>query len=84
MKYWNGLDGTIFLYKVFSSPIPIGTIELFAINIDNNTNIGFDIDEIPHTIPDKGLKSEFNTCRIGLDCGDIENLSIKKKKNTHN
>lgn len=80
MKFWNDLDGAVFLNKVFSGPIPVGAIELSGISIDNDRNnitIGFDIDEVPDIIPEKWLKKQFNTCRIGLDCGEIKNILIE-------
>ena len=79
IKYWNDLDGGVFLSKVFSTPVPVSVIELSGLNIDNDRNnitIGFDIEEVPDIIPDKWLKNKFNTCRIGLECGEITGLSM--------
>ncbi|MEB0207856.1 Imm50 family immunity protein [Pseudomonas sp. CCC3.1] len=80
MKFWNDLDGAVLLGKVFSTPVPVSVVELSGISIDNDRNnitIGFDIDEIPDVIPEKWLKNKFNTCRIGLDCGEIKNLLME-------
>ena len=80
MKFWNELDGSVFLSKVFSSPVPINAIELFGVSIDNDKNnmtIGFDIDEVPDVIPEKWSRTKFNTCRLGLEFGEIRELSMK-------
>lgn len=80
MKYWNSLDGSIFFNKVFSTPIAIGAVELFSIVINNNTpdtTLEFDIPEIPDTPPEKWKKNGFNTCRIGINISNIQNLTIK-------
>lgn len=85
MKFWNDLDGAVFLSKVFSTPVPVSVVELSGISIDNDRNnitIGFDIDEIPDIIPEKWLKNKFNTCRIGLDCGGIKNLLMENVPTT--
>lgn len=80
MKYWNDLDGSIFFNKVFSLPIAVGVVELFAISIDNNRpgiTLEFDILEIPDVVPEKWARAEFNTCRTGIYCGNIQGLEIK-------
>lgn len=80
MKFWNEIDGGTFFNQVFSKQIEIGNIELFAIKIDNSRPaiiVEFDIDELPDSPPEKWKKNKFNTCRIGLNCGSISNLSIK-------
>lgn len=80
MKFWNELEGSTFFNKVFSKSIPIESIELFSITIDNDRpsiTIEFDIPELPDKPPDKWKKSGFNTCRIGIHCGNIFNLEIK-------
>ncbi len=80
MKHWNDLDGSIFFNKVFSTPIAIGTIELFSIIIDNNTpdtTLEFDIPETPDTPPEKWKKTAFNTCRIGINISNVQNLKIE-------
>ncbi|MFW6751233.1 Imm50 family immunity protein [Pseudomonas glycinae] len=80
MNSWNELDGSTFFNKVFTSPIPIGEIELFSINIDNSRPIiimEFDIPDYPDAPPAKWKQSGFNTCRIGLNCSNIEDLLIK-------
>lgn len=89
MKFWNELDGSIFFNKVFTTPIPIGEVTLFSLNIDNNRPViilEFDITEYPETPPTKWKQSGFNTCRIGLNCSNIQGLLIKniptKKKLT--
>ncbi|MET0847462.1 MAG: Imm50 family immunity protein [Pseudomonas sp.] len=79
MKFWNDLDGSTFFNQVFTTPIAINMIELFTISIDNNRPtiiIEFDICELPDAPPTKWKKSEFNTCRIGLNCGGISDLKI--------
>jgi hypothetical protein len=80
MKFWNDIDGSIFFNQVFKTPVAIGLIELFTVNIDNNRPtiiLEFDIEELPDAPPAKWKKSEFNTCRIGLNCSEISSLMIK-------
>jgi hypothetical protein len=80
MKFWNDIDGSIFFNQVFKTPIAIGLIELFTINIDHNRPtiiLEFDIEELPDAPPSKWKRAEFNTCRIGLNCSEISNLTIK-------
>ncbi|MGF6488901.1 Imm50 family immunity protein [Pseudomonas frederiksbergensis] len=80
MKFWNDIDGSIFFNQIFKSPVPIGFIELSTVNIDNNRPtiiLEFDIEELPDAPPAKWKKAEFNTCRIGLNCSEISNLTIK-------
>lgn len=80
MKYWNELDGSIFFNKVFSAPVAIGLVRLFAITIDNNTHnvtLEFDIPELPNMSPEKWKKNGFNTCRIGISISNIKGLYIK-------
>lgn len=80
MKYWNDIDNSTFFNKVFSYPVPISQLALAGIDIDNersNIVIGFDILEIPDSPPVKWQQIEYNTCRIGIDCGEIQNLAIK-------
>lgn len=87
MKFWNELDGSLFFNKAFTTPIPIGEVTLFSLNIDNNRPaiiLEFDIKEYPETPPAKWKQSGFNTCRIGLNCSNIQELLIKNiptKKN---
>ena len=80
MKYWNDIDNSTFFNRVFSYLVPIGQLELAEIDIDNERNnlvIGFDILEIPDIPPVKWQQIEYNTCRIGIDCGEIQDLVIK-------
>jgi len=80
MNSWNELDGSTFFNKTFTSPIPIGEIELFSISIDNSRPViimEFDIPDYPDAPPAKWKQSGFNTCRIGLNCSNIEDLLIK-------
>ncbi|MBM9488093.1 hypothetical protein JBE38_19355 [Pseudomonas sp. ICBG1301] len=79
MKYWNDLEGSIFLSKIFSTPIEIGRVALFSLRIENDQpciRMGFDIPEFPDNLPDKWKNKGFNMCRIGLTCNDIKNLNI--------
>lgn len=80
MKFWNDFDRSIFFNKVFTSPIAIGEITLFSIEIDNNRShihVAFDISELPDAPPKKWIKEGFNTCRIGLSCGGLSDVLIK-------
>jgi hypothetical protein len=59
MKFWNDIDGSIFLNQIFKSPVPIGFIELSTVNIDNNRPtiiLEFDIEELPDAPPAKWKK----------------------------
>ena len=79
MKYWNELDGSTFLNKIFSKPVEIGKIALFSLRIENDQpsiNLGFDIPEFPDILPEKWKNKGYNTCRIGIDCNEISNLKI--------
>lgn len=79
MKYWNELEGSKLFNMVFSKNIPIGELELFSINIENDQPklvFSFDIPELPDSPPTKWGKS-FNRCRLGLYCLSIKDLSIK-------
>ena len=80
MKYWNDLDRNIFLEKIFSKPVEIGQIALFSMQIENDrpsVGLGFDIPELPDTLPKKWEGKGYNTCRMGIDCHGIQDLSIK-------
>lgn len=80
MNNWNELDGSIFFNKVFTTDILIGKISLFSVNIDNNRPViilEFDIPNYPDSPPTKWKQSGFNTCRIGINCSNIEGLLIK-------
>ena len=80
MKYWNDLDRNIFLEKIFSKPIEICQIALFSMQIENDrpsVGLGFDIPEFPDTLPKKWEGKGYNTCRMGIDCHGIQDLSIK-------
>ena len=80
MKFWNDFDRSIFFNRVFSMPIPIGEIVLFSIDIDNHRShitLAFDIPEIPDKPPEKWTSEGFNTCRIGLSCGELSDVIIK-------
>ena len=56
MKYWNELDHNIFFEKIFSTPVEIGQIALFSLQIENDrpsVGLGFDIPEFPDTLTKK-------------------------------
>ncbi|MHB2247076.1 Imm50 family immunity protein [Pseudomonas fitomaticsae] len=79
MKHWNDIAESTFFNMIFSSPIAIGEIKLFILNIDNNystVTLGFDIPEIPDTPPKKWETMGFNACRIGITCSEIEDLAL--------
>ncbi|MCU1752884.1 immunity 50 family protein [Pseudomonas sp. 6D_7.1_Bac1] len=80
MKFWNDIDGSTFFNQVFTTSVAIGPVELFTVNIDNSRPtiiLEFDIEELPDAPPAKWKKAAFNTCRIGLNCGGVSNLTIK-------
>jgi hypothetical protein len=79
MKYWNELDHNIFFEKIFSTPVEIGKIALFSLQIENDrpsVGLGFDIPEFPDTLPKKWEGKGYNTCRMGIDCHGICELKI--------
>lgn len=79
MKYWNELDESVFLGKVFSHSVEISKIALFSLQIENDqpsVGLGFDIPEFPDNLPEKWKNKGFNTCRIGLTCSNISDLKI--------
>lgn len=79
MKHWNELDDAIFFNKVFTYPVEIGEITLYALTIDNdrpNLGLGFDIPELPDAPAEKWVKQGFNSCRIALDCGGLSDVKI--------
>ncbi|ROM50125.1 hypothetical protein BK649_15215 [Pseudomonas canadensis] len=79
MKYWNELDESIFLSKIFSHPVEIGKIALFSLRVENDQpciGIGFDIPEFPDNLPEKWKNKGYNMCRLGITCNDIDNLKI--------
>lgn len=78
MKFWNEIEGSKLFNMVFSRNIPIGEIKLFALNIDNNLStltLAFDIREIPDTPPKKWDLIGYNTCRIGITCNNVKDLT---------
>jgi hypothetical protein len=80
MKFWNDLDGSTFFNQIFTTSVEIDTIDLFTINIDNNRPtiiFEFDIKQLPDAPPPKWKRSDYNTCRIGLNCHGISDLTIK-------
>ncbi|WP_411835987.1 Imm50 family immunity protein [Pseudomonas chlororaphis subsp. aurantiaca] len=80
MKTWNEFDGNTLFNRVFTKPIKISTIRLFQITIDNNRpniTFEFDIPEIPDAAPEKWIKTGFNTCRTGLSCNGVKELTLK-------
>lgn len=84
MKHWNDIQGSTFFNMIFSSPIAIGEINLFTLKIENNYStviLGFDISETPDAPPRKWKNIEFNTCRIGITCSEIEELFISNLPN---
>jgi len=67
MKYWNELEGSKLFNMVFSKNIPIGELELFSINIENDQPklvFSFDIPELPDSPLQNGVKA-----LIGADLG---------------
>lgn len=80
MRYWNEFSENKFFNIVFTTPIEIGVVDIFSVNINNDQSsmyVCFDIKELPDAPPLKWQKTEFNTCRIGLNCSDISDLVIK-------
>ncbi|MDR9874079.1 Imm50 family immunity protein [Pseudomonas allii] len=79
MKYWNELEGSIFLSKVFSLPVEIGKIAISSLRVENDQpciGIGFDISDFPDKLPEKWKNKGYNMCRLGITCNDIKNLKV--------
>jgi len=77
--YWNDLDGSYLLGKVFSKPVEISDIDLFDIKIDREgatVIISFDlINELPDNPPVKWVKG-YNRCRCGINCGSVNMIRL--------
>ncbi len=77
--YWNDLDGSFLLNKVFSNPVKINEIDIFDIKIDREgatVIISFDlVDELPDNPPPKWVKG-YNRCRCGINCGGVSTMKI--------
>lgn len=85
MQYWNDLDGSTFFSMVFSGRIEIGNIKLFSLNIDTNHSIvtmAFDIKDLPDNPPGKWQSMEYNACRIGISCSEVESVMVKNLSNS--
>ncbi|SHF25357.1 Imm50 family immunity protein [Vibrio gazogenes] len=80
--YWNELDGTILLSKVFSNPVKVEKIDLmdFCVKRDGPTIIiRFDlIGQVPDLPPKKW--GNFNRCQCGINCSGVYNLLVKNIK----
>ncbi|AHE72487.1 hypothetical protein M942_04120 [Enterobacter ludwigii] len=78
INYWNELDGSYLLGKVFSIPVLISTIDLQDVLIKRDgasVIVYFDlIDQLPDRPPSKW--GAFNKCRCGINCGDSTYLNI--------
>jgi len=77
--YWNELEGTILLNKVFSEPVEISEVDIFDIKIDREAPsviITFDlVDKLPDNPPVKWIKG-YNRCRCGINCIGVKSLKI--------
>jgi len=81
MNNWNELDGSTFFNMVFTNNIKIDEVKLFKLIIDTRNDeitMAFNIKELPDRPPIKWSNMEFNACRIGIICSDIDDLLIKK------
>lgn len=77
---WTDLNGSELLKRVFTHPVPIEEVSIFSIIINRDgPNICIDFD-LKNKIPDAPIKSwtqsKFNRCRIGINCGGVEELLI--------
>lgn len=80
MKYWGQLDNAVLFNRIFTAPVEIGLVSLHSVVIDNSYHrltILFDIDELPDRPPEKWVREGFNTCRIGMDCYEVEGVILK-------
>ncbi|MEJ5061933.1 MULTISPECIES: Imm50 family immunity protein [unclassified Pseudomonas] len=78
MKYWNDFEGSVFFNMVFSRLVEIDEVKLFSLSVDNNASVltlAFNIKELPDRPPLKW--KEFNSCRIGVSCSEVSDLSVK-------
>jgi hypothetical protein len=77
---WTDFAGSELLKRVFTQPVPIEKVDLFAIRIDRNgptISIEFDlVNQIPDAPVQKWVSSKFNRCRLGINCGGVEDLTI--------
>ena len=77
--YWNDLDGSVLLGKVFSEPVEISNIDVFDIKIDREGKtviISFDlVNQLPDNPPPKWPQG-YNRCRCGINCSGVSELSI--------
>ncbi|WP_286133205.1 Imm50 family immunity protein [Tatumella sp. OPLPL6] len=78
--YWNALDGSYLLSKVFSKSVGISDIDLFDIRMDREGStviISFDlIDKLPDNPPIKWVKG-YNRCRCGINCGGATMIKLE-------
>lgn len=78
--YWNALDGSYLLSKVFSKPVGISDIDLFDIRMDREGStviISFDlIDKLPDNPPIKWVKG-YNRCRCGINFGGVTMIKLE-------
>lgn len=77
--FWNDLEGTYLLNKVFSRPVEINIVDLFSIKIDREgptVLIEFDlIGVLPDNPPPKWGR-DYNKCRCGLMCAGVKSMQI--------
>ncbi len=77
--FWTDLPGSELVKRVFTSPPPIGRIDIFDLQLQRNGSallLNFDlVDVLPDNPPVKWVKG-FNRCRMGINCGGIKDLKI--------
>lgn len=77
--YWNDLDGSFLLGKVFSEPVKISEIDIFDIKIDREGPVVIITFDLVNQLPDKPrIKwiKNYNRCRCGINCGGVTSLKI--------
>lgn len=82
LEYWNDVEDSFLLNKIFSYKIAIEEIDLFNIElVRDGPSVRFYFDLIDH-LPDKPFSKwgkeniNYNRCRIGIDCFGIKKLLI--------
>ncbi|WP_298771759.1 Imm50 family immunity protein [uncultured Shewanella sp.] len=76
---WNEFDDTVFINKIFSICPDIGLIDIFDLELIRDAKtliLAFDlVDELPDKPPVK-WGTDFNRCRMGINCSVIDKLNI--------
>ncbi|OOF08566.1 hypothetical protein BZG79_11995 [Salinivibrio sp. MA427] len=77
--YWNELDGSKLLGKVFSYPVKVDKVELVEVSIKRDGPTVLIRFDLVGKIPDRPTKKwgEFNCCQCGINCSGVYDLMVK-------